>query len=506
MIEPQPIYARMTSRTAALLSAIFALIFSAALFAQESRTLPATPFRVGERLTYNISFERYTDVGFAEMYVVSRGKLGESDAVELRSRVKTTGLLSASFYAVDETRTTFASAESGTPLYIRRADNGGVIPKESVSNYLTSPASGLDLLTLIYKARQQGGSGVFILLEKERTYSVTLLPQGAEKVKTDAGEFDTIISNVQSDYLTELGLQNLRINFSSDEAHVPVQVRFKTAKGELRILLAGLQVVQPEADTVPTPVPIRTPRPAATPTPLATPTPFLLNEPLAPELGFALGEILSYRISVGGRTLADMALEAKERKAFMDEDSLLLTGTITSAEQGNGLFSPGDSIRVQVNAETLAPRELVIRLSGPLTSLNQTTQFDQRVGAITTSGTNRVDVPIGTHSILSLIYAIRSFNLKPSKDPNNHVNDTRVAVLWDGHAYIFTLRPSEASMLTLKGEKVSAQLIGVNTGVQQLDNLGIKIWLSTDDRRVPLRFTVGAYQADLITETKTQFR
>ena len=49
-----------------------------------------TPFRVGERLTYTVSFEKYADVAFAEIAVVLCGRSGDRDAVELLSRLERT--------------------------------------------------------------------------------------------------------------------------------------------------------------------------------------------------------------------------------------------------------------------------------------------------------------------------------------------------------------------------------------------------------------------------------
>ncbi len=125
---------------------------------------------------------------------------------------------------------------------------------------------------------------------------------------------------------------------------------------------------------------------------------------------------------------------------------------------------------------------------------------------VTVGGTPAVEVPVGTHSILSLLYAVRSFNLKPSKDTTAPVNDTRVAVFWENRPYVFTLRPETADLITQQGEKVSAQLVTVKTGNPQLDALNIKIWLSNDDRRFPLRISAGVYQADLVSNSVLQFR
>jgi hypothetical protein len=52
----------------------------------------------------------------------------------------------------------------------------------------------------------------------------------------------------------------------------------------------------------------------------------------------------------------------------------------------------------------------------------------------------------------------------------------------------------------LRGEKISAQLVSVSTGDQSIDQYGLRVWLSNDDKRVPLRLMFGNYQADLISE------
>jgi hypothetical protein len=279
---------------------------------------------------------------------------------------------------------------------------------------------------------------------------------------------------------------------------VPVSARFKTAIGEVRLVLSGMQFVlpEPEVEAVPTPVITATPRPAATPKP--TPMPYVDNEPLSDELGFSLGETLRYRVTAGERLVGDIQLLAKERKLVAGQDSLLLYATVISAEPGNGVFSNGDMVMARVNPETLSPYELTARTSGLLAELGQSAKFDQRTGSVVFGG-NKVDAPIGTHTLLSLLYAVRSFNLNPSKDARNPVNDTRVAVFWQDKPYIFMLRPFEADTVTINGQKVPAQKISVKTGVPQLDQLGINVWLSSDQSRVPLAITIGGNRAELLT-------
>jgi hypothetical protein len=57
-------------------------------------------------------------------------------------------------------------------------------------------------------------------------------------------------------------------------------------------------------------------------------------------------------------------------------------------------------------------------------------------------------------------------------------------------------------VLTLDGKPVAGQLVTVSTKNAALDQLNIKIWLGNDEARIPLRFIVGAYQADLVTASK----
>ena len=462
---------------------------------------PVTQFRVGEKLTYSVSFERYSDVAFAEIGVVSRGTLGGKDAVELYSKIKTLDFVSAAYYLIDETRTTFAAADSGLPLLAKKTDNTSGLPKETIDNFLASPTVNYDLLPLLFKIRHSSGVGAATFTENGKAYNVTFQPGLNERVKTPAGDFETVIVSVQSEYLTEVGIKELRINLSSEDARIPVLIRIKTAKGEFKAVVAGIQINTPEVSAQPTLVPAPVQRPTATPIPTPTPTLYIENLPLVNDLAFPLGERLDYQISTAGRLVASFTLEARERKQFAGLDSLLLAATVTRAATGNSLFAVSDHMQAQVDPNTLGPQQATIQFSGAMSAYNQTLRFDPVTSFVTAGAAPAVEVPVGTHSILSLLYAVRSFNLKPSKDTTAPVNDTRVAVFWENRPYVFTLRPEFADLITLQGEKISAQLITVKTGHPQLDALNIKIWLSNDDRRFPLRISAGVYQADLISNS-----
>lgn len=460
-------------------------------------------FPVGERLTYNLKFDKFQDAGVAELFVASSGKLANRNAVEIQSRIKTTNLVSAVFFLWDESRTTFASPETGLPLYIKTTSNATVLPRERIQNFLDTPSSNFDLLTVIYQARFAGGIGNFSLQEDEKVYSVSFSKSGNERVKTDAGEFSTEVSTVQSQYFTDKGIRDLRINFSTDGQRMPVLFRFRTAKGEFRAALSGF------IQATPTNTPLPTPAPNATFTPRPSPTPpkYIENQPLSPDLSFILGETLDYRVTANGRYIGVVTLQAKERKQINGNDSLVLTATVTQVEPNQQILNLNDKIETIVNPDTVSPFQFIAKFGGLYSGFSQTAAFllnekKQDIGKVSVNGSPPLDVPVGTHNVLSLLYAMRSFNLRPTREGKSPVDNTRVSVLLGQTANVFILRPSNAEMLMINSERINAQAINIQTGNPQIDALNLRIWLSNDEKRLPLRFVVGngLYQADLFAE------
>ncbi|MBA3351287.1 MAG: DUF3108 domain-containing protein [Blastocatellia bacterium] len=482
------------------------LICSAAFFSTpvtDAQTVggDATGYRIGERLTYTVSMGRIPNAAYAEISTVSRGRIGDKDAVELRAKFKTLDLASATLYLIDENRTTFVSTGTGFPLHTSVSQNTFGLPVDKTHSFLTAPTLHDDLLTLIHKIRQSGGTGSLSIQENEKVYPVAFQLGAIEKHRTGAGEFETNVVLVQSEYFTDHGISDLRINLSSNEAKIPVLVRFQTPKGLVKASLASVQMTEPEVVVQSVPAPVRPPVPDRTPKPVVTPTPYIDNQPLAPELAFDIGEQLDYRILAAGQQVATMRLAARERKQFNGNDSLLLEATFSDSRSGSP-FVAGDLVRAYVDPDTLSPRQIELKFGGALRSISKLAKFDQQGNLITFGAGDRVDAPVGTHSILSLIYALRSFNLKPSRDLNNPINDTRVAVFWESETYIFTLRPSPPELITLNGAPIAAQLVTVTTKHPVLDSLNIRIWLGNDESRVPLRFAAGSFQADLITSNR----
>ena len=81
-----------------LISLCFAalLLAVAGVFAQEKPEVTSAPFdpaayRVGERLTYNVSFAQFVSAGHIELFVAGRGRYFDRDGIQLQAHVETSG-------------------------------------------------------------------------------------------------------------------------------------------------------------------------------------------------------------------------------------------------------------------------------------------------------------------------------------------------------------------------------------------------------------------------------
>lgn len=484
----------------AFAAAALFFVFSSAVLAQSA----ARPvFRIGERITFNVAIEHLDNAAFAEMWVVSAGKLGSQDAVELRLRMKTLNLASAALYMVDDAYTTFASPTTGMPLYSRYEDQSSGLPKAVIRDNQAAAAQAYDLPTLIYAIRAAGPGGTFSMQSGDRVYSVATSATPGVSMRTDAGTFETTGVTVQSDFLAERGISEMVVLLSNDEQRIPAGIRFRTLKGEVRATVASIQSIVPGVDASPTPSPVavQTPRPTPAPTPVPTPLPYVDDQPLSPDLPFVLGENLEYRITMGGQEVGRAVLRVDSRRQFNGADSLLLSAILRDAPVGSAAFRAGDRLQSWVDPITLVPRQFTVNLGSAAGVVDQTAVFDPVTGMISVAGATPFEAPVGTHSVLSLLYAMRSFNLKPSRDNTNPTNDTRVAVFWNGKATVFSLRPGAPELIEIGGAKIQAQPVSITTNNEQLEQFSPKVWLSDGVRRTPLKIALGPYELLLTGET-----
>ncbi|GIU82322.1 MAG: DUF3108 domain-containing protein [Acidobacteria bacterium] len=461
-----------------LKSLIFLALFCISCFSQT--------YRVGEKITYNISFGSVKEAGYAEFFVVSSGKLKGEDAIELQAKFRTMNLLNA-FYPINQTRICYVSAKTGLPLYNRVIFDEEIAPQEKTQNFLETPTVHHNLLTAFYEIRS-GKNGI-TFQEDGKTYSISWELKSKKKIKTDIGEFNALVLNLRSDFFDELGIRNFQMSLTDDAEKLPILISFRNEKGEFRASIASFQMIKPEPKEPPAPVPTPMPTPKPPP-PKPTPTPYIENQPLSTELPFVLGETLSYKLNFRDEEIGTVVLQAKERKQIKEKDSLVLTATVTRIKP-QSFLSAGDTLVSQVEPFVLTPFGFEAKLKG----YSESVSFNQESGlASIQPNTSRIEIPVGTHSLLSLAYAIRTFSFSPI---GNKARDVRVAVFLNKKYYIVTLRPSGQEEINFNGKKVATQVISISANVADFDKLNAKVWLSNDASRLPLRFTVGDFRADL---------
>ena len=150
--------------------------------------------RVGERLTYNISYNRLPNVAYAETEVISKGKIAKKDAFEVRSKFKSLNFMALGSLYLDLDRTTYISPTDGSALVVKEVDNASGVPVAESVNYIEKSPGSFDLAALLFKIRTSGGVGSYPMFENGKLYTVAFQSIGSEVVKSDAGEFPTTSS------------------------------------------------------------------------------------------------------------------------------------------------------------------------------------------------------------------------------------------------------------------------------------------------------------------------
>ncbi|HZI49856.1 MAG TPA: DUF3108 domain-containing protein, partial [Pyrinomonadaceae bacterium] len=126
------------SRTAACLAA-FLFIFTGAS-AQDKPELTAAPFdaatyRVGERLTYNVSFAQFISAGHIELFVAGRGRYFDRDGIQLQGHVETSGVVNVALLSLNNDYTTYVDAATGLPYRAQQVVREAGRTSEASSEY-----------------------------------------------------------------------------------------------------------------------------------------------------------------------------------------------------------------------------------------------------------------------------------------------------------------------------------------------------------------------------------
>ena len=476
------------------------------LFAQQTNGVSgqgfsSSAYRVGEKLTYNVAFSNFPSAAHVEVEVVSRGMHFGREAIQLRAHVETTGVINVALFSINNDYLSFVDPNTGLPFRSQETVRDALRSADSVQDF-SQPGGNeaippkqkgfpgtFDLLSAFYRARAlplaDGAIYNFSVRGEGSEYQAELRVVGRDVIRTNVGSFPTIVAAIK---VNRSPLKSLRVYFSDDERRVPVLMTARLKSGELTAELAGSELIKPPAETA-TPTPPIVVAPAPTPAPAAPP-------PLSANLPFKLGEQLNYQVFIGNSKtpLGSASFHVRGRQRYFERDGLFLTVTAQTTGAAAKLFVARDQIDSYVDPKALLPYRTVINRSEGQRRLNQTLTFNQETGVANNDQGVRIEVPAGTHDYLSFFYVLRTINLAPNKK-------SAISMLVENKPKTMLVDSLPRETIDLGNRKVPAIPLKITTDDQQPDKFQMRMWISADNQRLPLRFTcttrLGPLRADL---------
>jgi len=474
---------------------------------------PAT-YRQNERLSYNVSFSNFDTAAHIELFVAGRGAIAGRDTFELRAHVETIGVVNAALYSLNNDYVSFVDPATGFPLRTQQStresgrtpdmarDYNQAVGSSALNGTTVAATSGMyDPLSALYALRAlplaQGATYPLTVQYNGREYRAELKVTGREVPKTNIGSSNAIVTQLRVKGDREINDMRVRIYFSDDASHVPVLLTAQLPSGEIRAEIASAEVL-PESPVAPPIAAAPNNKPPPRPTPpdaFVNPEGNNRNNSLA-DLPFKVGEELNFNFLLGdaAQLIGKATFQVRSRARFFNQDGLLLAAALQTSGAGQTLFPVSDQISSYVDLKTLLPFRTELRLQEGKRRTNWTVKLGQELGSATFDDGARVPIPVGTHDILSVFYALRSFDLTP---PKRNV----VSLILNKRPRLLVVTALQRQTIELGGQRIPAVQVSLATDEAQGDRFGLRLWVSADSRRLPLRLTattpLGPVRADL---------
>jgi uncharacterized protein DUF3108 len=244
--------------------AIGLLVFFAPQLADPSHDPASVHFKVGERLTYSLSWG-VISAGSAVLEIADRQTRAGRPVVKLVHTARSNEFISV-FYPVNNRVESLLDEEAGYPhhlLFKRRegrrkndievvfdqSAHRATVTKDGITETMEVPPGVQDTLSVIYFARTlptlEIGSSTFIHVNHDKkNYRLELRIEGAERIKGPLGEFDAIrilaIMPFRGLFMNE---GNIRVWVTTDAARIPVLMRAKVLIGSVSATLTRVEGV-----------------------------------------------------------------------------------------------------------------------------------------------------------------------------------------------------------------------------------------------------------------------
>jgi hypothetical protein len=490
---------------------------SCTIAAQQANEATQAPFnggayRVGERLTYNVNFSHFVSAAHVELLVAARGNFFDREGIQLRAHVETVGIVNVALLSINNDYTTYVDPQTGLPYRAQQVVRQGGRTSEATHDY-NQPAGmdaipsklrtgefpgTYDLLSALYRVRAMPlaeGSTYLITAEHEGDqYRAEVKVTGRQLIKTNVGSFNTIVTRVNVKGSTDY---EIRVYFSDDQRHVPVLIIARHPAGEIRAELTSSELsmpdLGPDPKSSPTP-PIKTGRRDPVKTPPTGPS---VDAPLK-DVPFKIGEQLTYQVYLATepQPVGTITFTLKARGRYFNRDGLLFAVTAQTTGPGGRVYPVNDQINSYVDPTTLLPFRTELNLSEGKYHITRAYDIDQNRGAATSDNKERIDIPVGTHDLISTFYSIRTFDLWPK-------NHNAISIMATTQPRTLFVESQRRETIDVGGQKITAIMLTLTTPDDpQSDRLQIQMWVGDDARRLPLRIAaltpLGAVRADLV--------
>src|SRR6267378_4728337 len=93
------------------------------------------PYRVGERLTFNVSFSNFISAAHVELLVAARGTFFGREGIQLKGHVETTGIVNAALFAINNDYITYIDPATGLPFHSQQIVQGASRAAETSADF-----------------------------------------------------------------------------------------------------------------------------------------------------------------------------------------------------------------------------------------------------------------------------------------------------------------------------------------------------------------------------------
>ena len=483
-----------------------------------SRPFSPAPYRVGERLTYNVSFSNFISAAHVELLVASRGTFFGREGIQLKGHVETNGVVNAALFALNSDFVTYVDPLTGLPFHSEQTIRDASRTTETSAEYsqpsgtaarpsrsMDEVSGTYDFISAIYRLRalplSSGATYALAVRNENQNYQIDLRVTGREAIKTNVGSFNTIVSQIRI-RSESLGSYSLKAYFSDDQRHVPVLIVTRLSAGEIRAELAGSAFVAP-ATVSPSPVPTPVRGTPPTKPPVATPRTPVSEEAGLGDLPFKVGEQLNYQVFLPKipAAVATATFQVRARSKYFEHDGLWFTVNAQTTNALQRIFAASDVMSSYVDPRSLLPFRTELTFNEGRRRVVTRLTINQDYGTATTDKGERIEIPIGTHDYLSFFYVVRTFRLTPPTVNLTPSKQNAISILVNNKPKTLFITALKRENIQIGSQTIPAIQISLTTDDAQPDKFQIRGWISDDRRRLPLRLTavteLGPLRADL---------